>query len=584
MQETEVNPYFEGLVQGIRISRLNTTTHINQMVICPACENIFWNPRMCSQPKCGHTLCEPCLNKSLQDKEICRGCEKPAKYLINGYLQDQILSKLIFRCKYSPKCPKLINYEDLPYHFCPFEQITCTMDCEWKGERGDLSTHEKSCPEVIICCRNTECHEKFKRGSSNEHMLTCPHEIVECQWECGFSDARHKLEEHLSEECTAFHIECKYANRGCTLKPMRSKYQTHIDSCIFQPKDLECGHKVNLGEIQVHIKNCSQYPLSCFDCGFKFPRHEINLTKHKCIPFLSQKLIKTQEKYIKNKMKEMNRSFEKKIMELTGEIENLKNTQKALKCQHCKKVKVAKAFVDCYNCYNIICIFCATKCINCRKYFCKECVLICPICPNKACPCLTKRSICELCKSSLVYLKCCEFTCKICNRDICEACDPFMWSIRTPICSDCISKQTTQLLLVPVAATSTYTDDYGDSQLSNTLVPNQDAWCSKYYEESRSSAKDEIIYKIKDGNCFVTRIELRTAGGLQFNKMEVFIGISEGIYTLLNTTPQCLENISIPFDKYNVTHFIKLVFTGANEGQFCIYEVKLFGINSIHLG
>ena len=82
-KEEEINPNFEGLKQGISISRLINET-VNQTVICPKCKNIFWNPRMCSESKCGNTLCEPCLQKSLLTSEICLKCEYPAKYIITS--------------------------------------------------------------------------------------------------------------------------------------------------------------------------------------------------------------------------------------------------------------------------------------------------------------------------------------------------------------------------------------------------------------------------------------------------------------------------------------------------------------------
>ena len=73
--------------------------------------------------------------------------------------------------------------------------------------------------------------------------------------------------------------------------------KSHLVNCRFQPKHLECGHNINLGEFEGHVKDCPDYPLSCVNCGFNFMRGE--LEAHKCIPFLSEK-VKSQEIVIRD--------------------------------------------------------------------------------------------------------------------------------------------------------------------------------------------------------------------------------------------------------------------------------------------
>ena len=178
MKKEEINPNFEGLKQGISISRLINET-INQTVICPVCKNIFWNPRMCSESKCGHTLCEPCLQKSLLTSEICLKCEYPAKYIINNFLEQQILSKFIFKCEH-PKCKTQIPYNELPYHICAYELVKCKIEgCEWKGERSSLPQHITNCPVEVISCPNEECKEQLRRRELPDHLIKCSFQEVQ---------------------------------------------------------------------------------------------------------------------------------------------------------------------------------------------------------------------------------------------------------------------------------------------------------------------------------------------------------------------------------------------------------------------
>ena len=302
---------------------------ISQIVICPMCKNIFWNPRMCSESKCGHTLCEPCLQNSLLTSEICMKCEHPAKYIVNNYIEQQILSKFIFKCEY-PKCKTQIPYNELPYHICDYELVNCKIEgCEWKGERSSLPQHIINCPVEVISCPNEECKERLRRGELPDHLLKCPFQEVHCPEKCGFQAHRHKLEMHLQRNCELVHLECAYKERGCNLKPIRGEMKSHLVNCRFQPKHLECGHNINLGEFEGHVKDCPDYPLSCVNCGFIFMRGE--LEAHKCLPFLSEKL-KSQEIVIRD-LEAHNEGVERVLRDMRAQIEGMEGVHRDTRAQ-----------------------------------------------------------------------------------------------------------------------------------------------------------------------------------------------------------------------------------------------------------
>ena len=566
MKKEEINPNFEGLKHGISTSRLTNET-VSQTVICPLCQNIFWNPRMCSQPKCGHTLCEPCLNKSLLTSEICLKCEHPAKYIVNEFLEQQILSKFIFKCEY-PKCEIQITYDELPFHICAFELVNCKIEgCEWKGERNNLSLHIISCPVEIISCPNEECKEQIRRGELPDHLLKCTFQEVHCPEKCGFQGHRHKLEMHLQRNCELVHLECAYKERGCNLKPIRGEMKSHLVNCRFQPKHLECGHNINLGEFEGHVKDCPDYPLSCVNCGFIFMRGE--LEAHKCLPFLSEKV----------------KSLEIVIRDMGAQIETMKDKRaeegRILKgatiCQVCKILKAGKYFHECHVCRRIACEFCLNRCEKCTNIFCNSCFKsqTCSFCSNKYCKCSFVEVNCSKCNAMIIVCHdCSNFTCFLCKKHFCQECDPNLKPDQQTICSSCYLNPD-PVKLLPISATSTYSSSH---TLENTVIPGGSCWLSRRYAAGdRPGAEDDITYRVDGGEHLI--LKLQVSGGYPFGQMRVFLGVGEDNYVLHSTITQFVQNIEVKFTDITPVQFIKLSFKGVNNqsGYFVIHEVKAFG-------
>ena len=190
MEKDEENSEFEGLLHGISPERLVGST-VNETITCQYCKLIFWNPQECSVAKCGATFCEPCLMKSLEKEEICTECKNPAKYDSSNFIGNKILAPLKFVCQNHPKCEKILEYKDLPYHFCPFDETNCEIkDCTWKGERKDLESHIQECPFEIIQCVNEGCTEEMRRSELTSHREICPFEKISCIKACGAVEER----------------------------------------------------------------------------------------------------------------------------------------------------------------------------------------------------------------------------------------------------------------------------------------------------------------------------------------------------------------------------------------------------------
>ena len=296
VEEKEISKEFEGLIHGISPKRIIDFI-INPMMICPMCERIFWNPQTCSTPDCGRTLCEPCLKRTVEERETCKDCLRPTKYYPNTFFGGSFKT-LTFKCQNHLKCSEILSYKDLPYHICRHDQMKCPIspECKWTGDREELVEHIPQCPKEIMICKNEGCGHKHQRENQEEHIMKCMFQIIECPKLCGFEGRRGQLDEHLSSQCPLVQLECGYIYRGCEYSPVRRDYEGHMLGCLYQPKVVGCGHEVNLGNEDSHCEVCNEFPVPCDQCGYVFTRG--GLLGHRCLVFLGQKIVTQEQKSV----------------------------------------------------------------------------------------------------------------------------------------------------------------------------------------------------------------------------------------------------------------------------------------------
>ena len=602
-KEKPINTQFEGLVQGITPER--TIESIHQMMICPKCKHIYWNPQMCSTPKCGQTLCEPCLKRALEGGETCDKCKNSTKYEPNPFVANS-LTGLTFRCMNHPKCEIIIEYEDLPHHICIYDQMKCPMwGCKWKGEsKHQLEEHLPICSKEITLCPNEGCGEKEERGRLYQHRDECLFEEIYCPKECGYKGRRGVLTQHIDMEC-------------------------------------------------------AKVKMPCPQCEFLFLRRE--LAAHRCLPFLlgmiaeqAERIAEQESKYTilevsQNTLEARILKIEEKCMREIREMDE----KRLIKCQICKKLKNRSTFHECSKCQNNSCVECAPLCNKCHNHVCLNCFIPCYNCHTKYCSCnlthCTKcnKKFCEcapfinctVCNQSscpahintcqictLKYCSCtpleacvqcnkkyCSCTpleaCVQCNKKYCSctpleacfqcnkkycSCTPLVGCIqcKAPICNGCSNNiegignvcggclqqaHNNKLELRAISATSTYSSS---CELSNLLQGgNGSYWVSKEYGGGEHpSASDHIILGCKTGSMAITKLIIRLHPSYGFNKMEMYVG-EEGNWTLSHTLTQSQEeNMIICLPHPLSAKFIKLKFTGVKYRYFVIYEVQVFGI------
>ena len=131
-----------------------------------------------------------------------RGCEWEGTV---GTLEEHIAV-----CQFTPvPCPKqcedtiLLLRKDLDHHInneCPNRDC----ECEYCGEKGTYANitqiHYAVCDEKIVSCPNEGCTETMKR---------------------------HKIEDHVEDDCEYTEMSCKYANIGCEVKLKRKDMRAH---------------------------------------------------------------------------------------------------------------------------------------------------------------------------------------------------------------------------------------------------------------------------------------------------------------------------------------------------------------------
>ena len=111
IEDRRINAEFEGLSHGINPERIIDSTGY-PMMICPMCEQILWNPQMCSDPDCGCTLCERCLKRAVEERETCEDCLQTTKYDPNPFFVKSF-KNLTFRC-HNNKRETFLGYSGPP--------------------------------------------------------------------------------------------------------------------------------------------------------------------------------------------------------------------------------------------------------------------------------------------------------------------------------------------------------------------------------------------------------------------------------------------------------------------------------------
>ena len=223
-----------------RILNLNDISLIKDVVKCPLCNEITYNPRECET--CGILFCEDCINQYSKLKTVCpSGCNniKLSKVKKNNRL---ILDIIKLKCKNYPECNYENNYWNIVEHEskCEFQKIKCpNKPCNFEGHFKMLKDHlKKDCNYLNFKCGFCQC-------------MICK------------KDFENHLEEHNKEK-TFFILDCGYCGSSENLRRCICNKSICL-RCLNEQKNLECKQTCYLFQNNTRftsgIYNCSKYPL-----------------------------------------------------------------------------------------------------------------------------------------------------------------------------------------------------------------------------------------------------------------------------------------------------------------------------------
>lgn len=92
------------------------TPEVETEFICAVCLGVVLEPQECKE--CSSLFCKGCI--SAQNMPCPKRCGGQEFTKVNRLIMNA-LNKLPFRCQYSPKCEKVVTYDQYAVHFkeCP---------------------------------------------------------------------------------------------------------------------------------------------------------------------------------------------------------------------------------------------------------------------------------------------------------------------------------------------------------------------------------------------------------------------------------------------------------------------------------
>lgn len=213
---------------------------LDELLICPICENVFVEPW---QTSCGHRFCVKCL-ESLLTKSSCPRCPIDGKNIARyTSFHDKCCEREVLNlqccCRYEDrKCDWRGNFRQLQAHedSCQYGDVLCRA-CSKVMERRFLEIHKANeCINRAVKC--TYCGGQVRLSDMKDHLEVCLKFPIDCVLHCGKENIpRDMMEEHMTTQCPKMEVLCPFSPRGCDFKGkretihehIRAKFQCHLD-------------------------------------------------------------------------------------------------------------------------------------------------------------------------------------------------------------------------------------------------------------------------------------------------------------------------------------------------------------------
>ncbi|XP_062520827.1 TNF receptor-associated factor 5-like [Corticium candelabrum] len=201
-------------------------------VHCTICHLVLRNPML---SRCGHHMCNNCLNLIAQGQTFCCPiCRKSLNKSVDVFPDNALKRRLLdlhVKCKnWKEGCGWTGELRVVRKHAreCGFVVQQCPRNCGQHLTRDQMASHLRNdCVHRLVRCEH--CKEVVKFFQIESHNSVCLRYPVRCAFECGQSVPREEMEAHVDRQgtCSTVVLQCDCREVGCEFRGTRSKLEKH---------------------------------------------------------------------------------------------------------------------------------------------------------------------------------------------------------------------------------------------------------------------------------------------------------------------------------------------------------------------
>ncbi|XP_041353713.1 TNF receptor-associated factor 3-like [Gigantopelta aegis] len=194
--------------------------HLDDRYKCCYCKHVLRNSM---QTRCGHSLCEKCVDEIFASGEPidCPAAEEDCERLKRNDI--------------SPDYGVRREIQNLSIH-CKNSSIGCVFCAPWK----DIEQHEENdCPEGQILCPFDCGAPQMKRKELTEHLMSCTRKPLDCKFKtlgCTFTGSADELAQHEREHVSD-HLELITVYAG-SMDLQRNNIRERLEELTLEREDL----------------------------------------------------------------------------------------------------------------------------------------------------------------------------------------------------------------------------------------------------------------------------------------------------------------------------------------------------------
>ncbi|XP_048259606.1 TNF receptor-associated factor 3-like isoform X2 [Haliotis rufescens] len=266
MASTSSSSPFSSLAESSLVSledHVPDFVNVDERYRCAICHNVLKDP---VQTKCGHRLCEGCVEALFQQGEpvTCPQADEYCEKLMRSDIYPDVSARREIRnlpvyCPFkSYGCGRNVPLKDVNKHAtdCTFKPVECPNrhnGCKEILPQKSLDAHVKQCQYRQVQC--DQCRQPIPIAMAQKHKESdCPEANVACPYKCGAPQMKRKeLERHFNV-CKKKPQECKFKSVGCTYTGSAQDIAEHEKRDISQHLELVTMYTGNMDLQSMQIR------------------------------------------------------------------------------------------------------------------------------------------------------------------------------------------------------------------------------------------------------------------------------------------------------------------------------------------